>query len=272
MRTWCDDNVSGDTVTRACILGAEHLGVKLPASSPPPSLRLPTTVGCRGLQAERFVGTGPCTSGTGRPERQRGYAEFSGTSVHGLCLATETGAHSANCARFRSLCPFTPAFADEVVAALVVYNSGMAGSAGYDAPRAVLAFHAVFYSFVGRPKIFGIMVDMDRKPCTSPWRSHRCSSWPLCSETGSHRPRRLCNDIEFIDRVWIFQFTQRQVRAVLSVHRPWRFHRCSFGSSCPLSADMVQTVQKTVEFCTQFQTRLSACPLCTTTVVVWSRR
>ena len=24
--------------------------------------------------------------------------------------------------------------------------------------------------------------------------------------------------------------------------RPWTFHRCSFGSSCPLSADMVQTV------------------------------
>ena len=37
-----------------------------------------------------------------------------------------------------SLCAFTP-FADEEVAALVVYSSGMAGFAGYDAPRAVLA-------------------------------------------------------------------------------------------------------------------------------------
>ena len=36
-----------------------------------------------------------------------------------------------------SLCPFTPAFADEEVAALVVDNGGMAGDAGYDAPRAV---------------------------------------------------------------------------------------------------------------------------------------
>ena len=43
----------------------------------------------------------------------------------------------ANCAWFRSLCPFTAAFADEEVAALVVDNGGMAGFAGYDAPRAV---------------------------------------------------------------------------------------------------------------------------------------
>ena len=54
----------------------------------------------------------------------------------------------------------------------------------------MLAFLAVFCSFVGRPKIFGIVFDVDRKPCTSPWRSHRCSSWtsltcPLCSETGT---------------------------------------------------------------------------------------
>ena len=47
-------------------------------------------------------------------------------------------------------------------AALVVDNGGMAGFAGSNAPRAVLALHAVFYSFVGRPKIFGIMVCMDR--------------------------------------------------------------------------------------------------------------
>ena len=41
-------------------------------------------------------------------------------SVHGLCLATETGTHSANCDRFWSLCPFTPAFAVEEVATLVI--------------------------------------------------------------------------------------------------------------------------------------------------------
>ena len=95
-------------------------------------------------------------------------------SVYSLCLATEIG---------------TP-FSDEEVAALVVFNGGMAGFAGYDAPRAVLAFHSVFCSFVGRPKIFGIVVDVDWKRCASPWRSHRCSSWtsltcPLCSETGT---------------------------------------------------------------------------------------
>ena len=72
--------------------------------------------------------------------------------------------------------PFTP-FPDKEVAALVVFNCGMAGFAWYDAPLAVLSFHAVFCSFVGRPKIFGIVVDVDWKPCTSPWRSHRCSSW-----------------------------------------------------------------------------------------------
>ena len=49
-----------------------------------------------------------------------------------------------------------------VLAALVVDNGGLAGFAGHDAPRAVLAFHAVFNSFVGRPKIFCIMVYMDR--------------------------------------------------------------------------------------------------------------
>ena len=34
-----------------------------------------------------------------------------------------------------------------------------------------------------------------------------------------------------------------------------------FGSTCPLSADMVQTVQKTVVICTQFRTRLLALPV-----------
>ena len=42
-----------------------------------------------------------------------------------------------------SLCTFT-LLADEEVAALVVYNGGMAGSAWCDAPRAVFACHAVF--------------------------------------------------------------------------------------------------------------------------------
>ena len=64
-------------------------------------------------------------------------------------------------------CPFTP-FPDEEVAALVVFNCGMAGCAWVDAPRAALAFLAVFCSLVGRPKIFGIVFDVDRKPCTSP--------------------------------------------------------------------------------------------------------
>ena len=41
-------------------------------------------------------------------------------------------------------------------AALVVDYGGMAGFAGSNAPRAVLALHAVFYSFVGRPKIFAL--------------------------------------------------------------------------------------------------------------------
>ena len=54
----------------------------------------------------------------------------------------------------------------------------VAGVAWFDAPRAVLAFLAVF------------VFDADWKPCTSPWRSHKCSSWtcltcPLCSETGT---------------------------------------------------------------------------------------
>ena len=55
---------------------------------------------------------------------------------------------------------FTEAFGFFLLfdAALVVDNGGMAGFAGSNAPRAVLALHAVFYSFVGRPKIFGIMV------------------------------------------------------------------------------------------------------------------
>ena len=87
------------------------------------------------------------------------------------------------------LCPFTPAFGDEEVAALVVDNCGMAGFAGYDAPRAVLdsgmckavpAFHAVFPWIFGRPKIFGIMKGIDQKDtglCTSPWSVHSCSSW-----------------------------------------------------------------------------------------------
>ena len=95
---------------------------------------------------------------------------------------------SCRCATTGARGPFR-----SVPAALVVDNGGTAGFAGYDAPRAVLAFHAVFNSFVGKPKIFRIMVDMDWKPCTSPWRSHRCSSWtsltcPLCSETGLYSP------------------------------------------------------------------------------------
>ena len=49
-----------------------------------------------------------------------------------------------------SLCTFS-LLADEEVAALVVYSSGMAGFAGYDAPRALLAFHAVFYSLSAGP-------------------------------------------------------------------------------------------------------------------------
>ena len=59
-----------------------------------------------------------------------------------------------------SLCTFTP-LADEEVAALVVYNGGIPGFAGYDAPRAVLAFtrcrqaHVVFFGG-------GIMVVLDR--------------------------------------------------------------------------------------------------------------
>ena len=77
----------------------------------------------------------------------------------------------------RSLCLFTPAVSAGEVAALVVDNSGTAGFAGYDAPRAVLAFLAGVLLVVGRPKLFGVMVDVDRKPCTSLWRFHRCSSW-----------------------------------------------------------------------------------------------
>ena len=49
----------------------------------------------------------------------------------------------------RSLCLFTPAFSAEEVAALVVDNSGTAGFAGYDAPRAMLARWCS--SLVGRP-------------------------------------------------------------------------------------------------------------------------
>ena len=54
----------------------------------------------------------------------------------------------------RSLCPFTPAFADEVVAALVVDFSGLAGFAGDD------AFCAAFPSVVVMPKMLGSMVGM----------------------------------------------------------------------------------------------------------------
>ena len=71
-----------------------------------------------------------------------------------------------------SPCPFTPAFPDEDVAALVFVNGGVAGFSGSDAPRAVLdsgmckavsACHAVFHLHGGRPKLFGILVGMDQR-------------------------------------------------------------------------------------------------------------
>ena len=85
------------------------------------------------------------------------------------------------------------------VAALVVFNCGMAGFAWYDARRAVLAFHAVFCSFVGRPKIFGIVVDVD-------WKVE-------------------IPQAQFLDKFDV-PVVLRQVRSVLSVYRPWRSHRC----------------------------------------------
>ena len=56
-------------------------------------------------------------------------------------------------------CATTGARGLTVHAALAVDNGGTAGLAGCDAPCAVLAFRAVF-SIVGRPNVFGIMVDM----------------------------------------------------------------------------------------------------------------
>ena len=51
-------------------------------------------------------------------------------------------------------CCFMPRSSSTAVVWLVLLGS--------NAPRAVLALHVVFYSFVGRPKIFGITVDVDR--------------------------------------------------------------------------------------------------------------
>ena len=120
-----------------------------------------------------------------------------------------------------------------VHAALVVDNGGMAGFGGYDAPRAVLAFHSGVLLLSAGPRFSASWSDMDRKPCTSPWRSHRCSSWtsltcPLCSETGTcsavcaqfvEIPRlSLCNDKGFIDSVWIFRLCRDRYVQCQTVH------------------------------------------------------
>ena len=129
-------------------------------------------------------------------------------SVYGLCLATETGARSENCAWFWCLCPFTP-LSDEGARRFQRWY----GFAGYSAHRAGIARYVLLV--VGRPKVFGIMVVVVRKPCTSPWRSHRSSSWtsltcPLCSETGTFSA--VC--------VQTVEIPQVQ-------YRPWRSRRCS---------------------------------------------
>ena len=76
------------------------------------------------------------------------------------------------CGLGSSLCPFTPAFADEEVAALVVDNGDTAGVAGYDAPRAVPSTvacarrfpHVMLCSFcMVAAKLFGTMVGMDQR-------------------------------------------------------------------------------------------------------------
>ena len=200
------------------------------------------------------------------------------------------------------LCPFTLAFADEEVAALVVDYSGMAGFAGDN------AFCAAFPSVVVMPKMLGSMVGMtagqlcgDIMPHSSPTAAVACFFLVLLVDAvravfpafvgrlAARCVRQVCRPLHaagssstvfmpWDTEPWLWSYRTR-LSCVLQV--PW-------SRQCFLSGQTMDIPQVQFWFVVTVECRhgpdsaenrgvLHAVPdqvvgLCATTVVVWSRR